>query len=166
MELLTDAFQISDLYWLCITINMLLLGHFCMYACRPPTEASGLPHVEPAREEKTGTQVHGGAECDRRRITSASEESHRHDAAWTEVWQNTSTHVFYYNLLTLIAHTDVWFIPPVKSPSECPVLAHLTSLFSFPPLCGRFSILPYLSFTSSCPFSWPHAVGYKPLISY
>lgn len=61
-------------------------------ACRPPTEASGLAYVEPAREEETGAQVHGGAECHRRRISGAGAASHRHDTAWTEVQQNTSTH--------------------------------------------------------------------------
>lgn len=53
--------------------------------CRSPSEAGGLAHVEPSRQEETGEEVHGGPQCHRRRLTCTSQEGYRHDTAWTTV---------------------------------------------------------------------------------
>lgn len=58
----------------------------CSAVCRRSAkEARGLAHVEPPRQEETREEVHGGAQRHGRRLASAGQAGHRHDAAWPEV---------------------------------------------------------------------------------
>ncbi|XP_042814224.1 serine/threonine-protein kinase BRSK2 isoform X4 [Panthera tigris] len=57
---------------------------------RPSSEACGLPNAEPARQAAAGTQVHGGAQRDRRRLPGARAAGHRDGPAWPEVTPHPS----------------------------------------------------------------------------